>query len=350
MVAVVRSWFNKYFSHPEAIVLIAILAVSLGLIIGMGEMLAPVLASIVIAYLLEWLIVKIQVRKLPRLPVMLVVYIGFLSIFVLSCVLLFPLLWNQLSKLFADLPAIISKTEIWLFLLAENFPEFVSEAQISNFIAEVGVNVKGWGKLVLSYSLATVPSIITWIIYLVLIPILVFFMLKDRDILIKWFHRFFPEKRQTLVKVYEEVNEQIGNYIRGKVSEIIIVAGVTYLVFWYYDLRYAVLLAVVVGLSVIIPYVGAVVATIPVLMVGFLQFGFSADFGYLLAVYFVVQALDGNVLVPLLFSEAVNLHPVAIIVAILVFGGIWGFWGVFFAIPLATLVKAVLYAWPSKDS
>jgi putative permease len=64
--------------------------------------------------------------------------------------------------------------------------------------------------------------------------------------------------------------------------------------------------------------------------------------------YGVIQALDGNVLVPLLFSEAVNLHPVAIIVAVLFFGGLWGVWGVFFAIPLATLVKAVLYAWPSR--
>jgi putative permease len=63
--------------------------------------------------------------------------------------------------------------------------------------------------------------------------------------------------------------------------------------------------------------------------------------------YGIIQALDGNVVVPLLFSEAVNLHPVAIIVAVLVFGGLWGFWGVFFAIPLATLVMAVLHAWPS---
>ena len=62
--------------------------------------------------------------------------------------------------------------------------------------------------------------------------------------------------------------------------------------------------------------------------------------------YAIIQALDGNLLVPLLFSEVVNLHPVAIILAILVFGGLWGFWGIFFAIPLATLVKAVLNAWP----
>jgi putative permease len=67
-------------------------------------------------------------------------------------------------------------------------------------------------------------------------------------------------------------------------------------------------------------------------------------------VYSIVQALDGNVLVPLLFSEVVNLHPVAIIVAILVFGGLWGFWGVFFAIPLATLVHAILIAWPVQGA
>jgi putative permease len=67
---------------------------------------------------------------------------------------------------------------------------------------------------------------------------------------------------------------------------------------------------------------------------------------WLFFTYGVIQFFDGNVLVPLLFSEVVNLHPIAIIVAVLLFGGIWGFWGVFFAIPLATLVKAVFNAWP----
>jgi putative permease len=63
--------------------------------------------------------------------------------------------------------------------------------------------------------------------------------------------------------------------------------------------------------------------------------------------YGIIQALDGNIIVPLLFSEAVNLHPVTIIIAVIFFGGLWGFWGVFFAIPLATLVKAVINAWTS---
>ena len=82
--------------------------------------------------------------------------------------------------------------------------------------------------------------------------------------------------------------------------------------------------------------------------VAFFQWGLTAEFYWVVAVYTVIQILDGNVLVPLLFSEAVNLHPVAIIIAVLFFGGIWGFWGVFFAIPLATFIKAVIYAWPSR--
>jgi putative permease len=110
---------------------------------------------------------------------------------------------------------------------------------------------------------------------------------------------------------------------------------------------FAMLLGVLVGLSVLIPYIGAATVTIPVAVLAYFQWGVSPEFWWLLVAYGIIQALDGNVLVPLLFSEVVNLHPVAIIVAVLVFGGLWGFWGVFFAIPLATLVQAVLKAWPT---
>jgi len=167
--------------------------------------------------------------------------------------------------------------------------------------------------------------------------------------LTKWFVEFLPDKKKLLNHVWAEMNDQIGNYIRGKAAEIVIVGTVSYIVFLLFGLQYAVLLAAIVGFSVLVPYVGATVVTLPVALVGYFQWGWSADFAYIMLAYLVIQALDGNLLVPLLFSEAVNLHPVAIIVAILVFGGLWGFWGVFFAIPLATLVKAVVYSWPSRS-
>jgi len=127
------------------------------------------------------------------------------------------------------------------------------------------------------------------------------------------------------------------------------VAVVSYIVFAWLGLRYGALLALVVGLSVIVPYIGATVATVPVLLVGYVQLGWGSDFLLLIAAYGIIQFLDGNVLVPILFSDAVNLHPVAIILAVLLFGGLWGLWGVFFAIPLATLIKALHNAWPRNE-
>ena len=191
---------------------------------------------------------------------------------------------------------------------------------------------------------------ITLLVYLILVPLLVFFLLKDEAKIVAWLTSFLPQERPILRKVWAEMDDQIGNYVRGKIYEIFIVGGVTYVAFALLGLSYAPLLGVLVGLSVIVPYIGAAVVTLPVALVGYFQFGWSTDFGWLMVVYTVIQALDGNLLVPLLFSEAVNLHPVAIIVAVLVFGGLWGFWGVFFAIPLATLVKSLISVWPRVNS
>ena len=139
----------------------------------------------------------------------------------------------------------------------------------------------------------------------------------------------------------------MGNYIRGKMIEVLVVGVATYIPLGVMGLNYAVTLSLFVGLSVIIPYVGAVAVTIPVALIAFFQWGASSDFVYLMVAYLVVQFLDANILVPLLFSEVVGMHPAAIIIAVLFFGGLWGVWGVFFAIPLATLIQAVINAWPS---
>ena len=179
-------------------------------------------------------------------------------------------------------------------------------------------------------------------------PLLVYFFLKDKSRIIQWLTNYLPQDRSLAQKIWRDVDRQIGNYVRGKFIEILLVWIVTFITFTVMGLQFAMLLSVLVGLSVLIPFIGAVAMTFPVALIAYFQWGIGPDFTYVLIAYAVIQALDGNVLVPLLFSEAVNLHPVAIIVAVLVFGGLWGFWGVFFAIPLATLVQAILQSWPTS--
>ncbi|HDL08711.1 MAG TPA: AI-2E family transporter, partial [Desulfobacteraceae bacterium] len=137
---------------------------------------------------------------------------------------------------------------------------------------------------------------------------------------------------------------------RGKFWEILFVGVVSYAAFHMLGLQFAMLNGFLAGLSVLVPYVGVTVVFFPIALMGYFQFGWSSEFLYVVLAYLIIQILDGNLLAPLLLSEVVNLHPIAIIVAVLVFGGLWGFLGVFFAIPLATLVQAILRSWPVKNS
>jgi len=349
MINIIKAWFNRYFSDPEAVLLFFILLIGFCLIIFMGSILAPIIASIIFAYLLQWVVIKLEELKMPRLVAVWVVFLGFLGILLVSCLLLVPLLWKQLTTLFDEMPNMVSHAQRALESLSLKYPEYFSQEQLQTLISSMMGDIKTWSNMALRASIASISSIIVWLVYLVLVPFLIFFFLKDRDVILTWVTSFLPHKRGLLSKVSVEVNSQIGNYIRGKVTEMIVVGIATYIVLAGFNIPYAALLSVFVGLSALIPYVGGIVATIPVVIAAFFEYGWTTQFGYVMITYTVVQALDTNILVPLLFSEAVNLHPIAIVLAIIVFGSFWGFWGVFFAIPLATLIKAVIYAWPKKE-
>jgi len=349
MLNLIQNWYQRNFSDPQAVILLLILSFGLLIILYMGEMLAPVLASVVIAYMLEAVVIMLMNYNVPRLAAVIFVCVVFFFSLLLFILLTVPVLSNQITQLIQDLPNQIDKGQQGLLTLPQRYPELISEVQVNDIMREIRGQITTVGQNVLSISLASIPILFALMIYLILVPLLVFLFLKDKEILLNWFKGYMPQQRTLANQVWKEMDQQIGNYVRGKFTEILIVGAVTYLGFVILGLNYAVLLAVLVGLSVIIPYIGAVAVTVPVAMIAYFQWGWSAEFAYLMIVYGVIQGIDGNVVVPLLFSEAVNLHPTAIIISVLVFGGLWGLWGVFFAIPLATLVKAVLNAWPNTE-
>ena len=343
----IRAWFERHLADPQVMGLAVVLVTVFFIIFLTGEMLAPVIASIIIAYLLEGLVAVFQRNGLPRLVAVSLVFLGFAAFMVFVTFALLPLLSRQATQLFQLLPEMLTSGQEALMRLPQRYPQLFSEAQVRDLIDSIRIEALSYGQHVVSMSVSSVVSIITIAVYVILMPLLVFFFLKDKGRIINWFVRFLPRDRGLLARVWVEVDRQIGNYVRGKFIEILIVWVVTYMTFAIMGMNFAMLLGVLVGLSVLIPYIGAAAVTLPVALLAYFQWGVSPDFWWLLLAYGIIQALDGNVLVPLLFSEVVDLHPVAIIVAVLVFGGVWGFWGVFFAIPLATLVQAVLKAWPT---
>lgn len=346
MVKVILNWYHKYFTDPDVIILILTLAIAVFVGMTLGNILAPVFASIVLAYLLQWLVRFLEKHNVPHRLAVILVFVGFVSLVILGTVGLLPALWRQLSNFFNELPLMIGRGQKLLMHLPEQYPGFITPEQLEHFLSEARVGLTRLGQIILSLSLASIPGIIMASVYFVLVPLLVFFFLMDREIILNWCAAYLPKDRRLLTQVWREVHEQIGNYIGGKVLEVIIVGAACYITFAIMGLHYAALLSALVGLSVIIPYIGAVVVTVPLVIIAGIQWGWSAYFAYFMLAYTIIQVIDANILVPLLFSEVVKLHPVAIILAVLFFGGIWGFWGVFFAIPLASLVKAVLMAWP----
>lgn len=346
MLAVIRDWYHRNFSDPQAVILAILLIGGFTAVLTVGDLIAPFLVAVVLAYLLEGMVQAMERWHVPRLLAVSTVIIGFIVLAVATLLGLVPLLSQQVSQLLREVPDMITRGQSALMALPEQYPALFTEEQIYGIINSLQGEVADFGRAVVSISLAQAVSVFAFFIYIVLVPLMVFFLLKDKEQILGWFVSLLPERLELSTRVWDEVDAKIGNYVRGKVIEIIIVWAVSFVTFTLFGLNFSLLLSFLVGLSVIIPYIGAIAVTVPIAFIAYFQWGFVAEFWWLLIAYQIIQILDGNVLVPILFSDMVNLHPVAIIVAVLFFGGLWGVWGIFFAIPLATLVQAVLNTWP----
>ena len=349
MKEVLTRWYQRYLSEEEAVILLVMLMMAFAVMLFFGDILAPVLVAIVLAYLMQGVANVLRQRGLPGELGVAVSTFLFLGGFFAVLFGLAPLVWRQLVALVREAPAMIEAGRKVLVTLPEEYPVFFTQQQVNELTAVIQAEMASVGQLLVTKGLSSIPSVLAAVVYLILIPLMVFFFLKDREQLTGWFTGFLPAQRPLLERIWAELNLQFANYARGKGIEVLIIGGASYVVFAMFSLNYAALLGLLVGISVIVPYIGAALVTIPVVVVAYFQFGMTPDFYWVVGAYLLIQVLDGNVLVPLLFSEAVNLHPVAIVIAVLFFGGLWGLWGVFFAIPLATLVNAILSAWPSSD-
>jgi putative permease len=348
MIEYLKAWYQRNFSNPQAVILVLMIVLGTILVLYWGDILAPVLASLVIAYALEGIVRRIANLGVPRILSVVVTVFVFVTTLLIILLGLVPLALRQITQFIRDFPYILDKLQQKIMALPEKYP-LISDVQVNEVITSINNELVVVGQKAVSYSIASAGNLFTIMVYLIVIPLLVFFMLKDKEKIVTWFTRFLPKEHGLAYTVWKDVDVKMGNYIRGKLLEILIVGIAAYIPLGLMGLNYAATLSIFIGLSVIIPYVGAIAVTIPVALIAWFQWGPGDQFLYVMIAYLVIQALDANVLVPLLFSEVVNMHPVAIIISVLVFGGLWGVWGVFFAIPLATLVQAVLNAWPRGE-
>lgn len=330
---------------PQVLVLTLLLVGGLLAVLLLGRALAPVIAALVIGYVLQGPVTALSSRGVPHLLAVTVVFVGFLALVLYGFFAVAPLLSQQLSQLVVQLPSMVNAVQELVLALPERYPELIGREHVVELTARLQKEAIGVGEQAVAWSVNQIGNLFTLGVFLFLVPLLVFFFLKDRGLMVEWLLRVLPAERELATGVWREVDHKTGAYVRGKILEVAIVAVVTWFVFVALGVQFAALLATLTGLSVLVPYIGVVAVAVPVVFVALVQFGPGGDFALAVGAYTVIQILDGNLLAPLLISEAVDLHPVAVVTAILVFGAIWGFWGVFFAIPLGTLALAVVRAW-----
>ena len=343
----INSVLKKIFSNEETIVFSFVIFGIFLIMTFFGSVLTPFLISIVVAYLLVGVQKRIESFNVSSRAALAITFTIFIVAGATMLIWLLPILYTQLQTFVLDAPKLFNDFIEFVSTLPAKFPDLVSSDQITVFFQAVSSELTSVTQNVVKSSIAGIQSTITILLYIILFPILVFFFLFDRKNIMDGLSKLVPGKREMFSSIWLEMDVQLSNYVRGKTTEIFVVGICAAIIFSLVGLKYSALLSVLVGLSVVIPYVGAFLVTVPVVIVGLLQFGLESEFYILITLYLLLQILDGNLLVPVIFSDAVKLHPVVIILAVFIFGSMFGFWGVFFAIPMATFIKAVWNAWPS---
>ncbi|MDG1202362.1 MAG: AI-2E family transporter [SAR86 cluster bacterium] len=352
MLEEINNLFRKIFSNEETLVFALLLTGAFLIIFFLGNILTPFLISIIFAYLLVGLQNRLEGLGLNSGIALALTYSFFLLLGIGILVWLGPLVYQQVAALVMAGPDLIKSIPPIVASLAEEYPQLQTFSTVFSAFIEEALDKKNVPepKVILDTLLGAISTGVTLSINLILLPILVFFFLFDRKSIVSSFLSVLPQERAMLQQVWVEMDDQLSNYARGKALEIVIVGSASSLIFMYFDLQYIALLSILVGFSVLIPFLGAFIVTLPVAVLGLVQFGLTFDFWLLMGVYLVLQILDGYLLVPILFSDAVKLHPVVIMLAVFVFGAMFGFWGIFFAIPIATLIKAIWNSWPESLS
>lgn len=340
----IKQWFFRYFDRAENILFVLLLIVASILIWFFGSVMAPFFASLLLAYLLNMAThFLVKTFKIKRIIAIILLFVLFALSVALIYAKLIPVISNQITLLIQQIPNLLKQFHAYLASLPTRYPSWISEEMISKYGDTSSLQLGGLQQIakILTPSLNSISSVVEWVVYLFLVPIVTFLLLKDKNKFKNFFAQKFPMPRGVMLKIGKETQAKLGRYARGIIIESVIV-GMAYIVlFLSFKLNYAILLGVMGGVVVFMPIVGTLIMTVPVLIVGIFQLGLSSPFLFLMLMYILIHMLDAYILAPWLFGKTLNLHPLGIIFALVVFGSIFGFWGLVFAIPLAKFISIV---------
>lgn len=227
MLEMLMQWYRRRFSDPEAIALLVILVAGFSILFFFSGLLAPLLVAIVLAYLLEWPTARLQAIGCSRRWAASIVLILFVGILLLMAFVVMPIARQQGIYLIRDMPGMLNKLSDFAATLPRRYPALMDAGIIDAMAENMRTRMLNMGDSVVKYSLASLVGLLTLAVYLVLVPLMVFFPVKDKEQMLNAVRRVLPRNRGLAGQVWNEMNQQITNYIRGKVLEMVVVGVAT---------------------------------------------------------------------------------------------------------------------------
>jgi predicted PurR-regulated permease PerM len=326
---------------------LVILLVSMGLIYILSPVLTPFVAAFMLAYLGDPIVDRMEARKIPRVPAVLVVFIVIFSLLTVAVVGVALVGQDQIASLARQLPALFDWLQtVALPWLRQTFGIPTDSLNVEDLKQQLMAHWQEAGTIVtrvLGGVTSSGLAIITWIGNLVLIPVLTFYLLVDWDHMMARFHDLLPrDVEPAIVRLAKESDEVLGAFLRGQLL-IMLILGLIYAIgLWLAGLELAFLIGMTAGLVSFVPYLGVVLGLIMAVTAALFQFQELLPLVYVAVVFGVGQLLEGMVLTPWLVGDRIGLHPVSVIFAVMAGGVLFGFIGILLALPAAAVIMVLL--------
>lgn len=303
----------------------------------------PFLIASLIAYLIYPLVQWLNSYQIRNAFAVLIIFSLFFITISLVIYHTYPAIMLQLNELNEQLPELIHMYETFIITIYEStafFPDGFHE-QLDQFIIKLEMNAEQF----LAKLLQRTVKIFDLFIIISLIPVLVFYFLKDYHTIKHFFERFIPKAYVNNVKFFvDSLDQTLGRYIRAQILISTMLALITYLPFHLFGLQYALLLAIIIGITNIIPYFGPIIGAIPTVLVAI-----SESYQLVIIVVitiFIIQIVESNFLSPYIVGKSINIHPIIIILVLLIGSKLSGILGMILAVPLLTIAKAIFVHLP----
>jgi predicted PurR-regulated permease PerM len=318
-----------------------------GLLYLLAPVLTPFAVAALFAYLGDPMVDRLERRGFSRSLSVALVFLLFILLWVLALLILVPILERQVARLFEQFPRYVSYVQEAVLPRIEQYTGLSLErfdgGRLVDMLRDYWQQAGGIASSVLGGLSKSGMAVLAWIANLVLLPVLIFYLLRDWDVLVARIHELLPRAVEpTVSRLARESDEVLGAFLRGQLSVMLALGTIYSVGLWLVGIEVGLLIGMVAGLVSFIPYLGAIIGVGAGVVAALVQYGDLWHVFLVLAVFGVGQTIESFFLTPWLVGDKIGLHPVAVIFAIMAGGQLFGFFGVLLALPVAAVGMVLL--------